>query len=178
MVDQNEQYVGTGESVEEGAVRDAIEARERLTEENDVFREVLSKLSGVVGECLRERDVSLYSVLSCVEVLTFWVQVKDVKIPTGASLFQPPSSEEDAGPALNAYRTLRDLIHQLAISTSSTSAAYDEEERALARAKAEEHRVEIRKWEETVEGLEREVARLKGELGTSFSAFGHSIDIN
>ncbi|QRW02657.1 actinin-binding protein, afadin and alpha [Ceratobasidium sp. AG-Ba] len=149
VVDGNEQYIGSGETVDEGAMRDAVEARERLTEENDVFREVLGKLGGVVGECLKERDV------------------KDVKIPTTASLFQPPSMEEDAGPALNAYRTLRDLIHQLAISTSSTSAAYDEEERALSRAKAEEHRVEIRKWEEQVEGLEREIARLKGELAAS-----------
>ncbi|KAG8737918.1 hypothetical protein FRC12_016975 [Ceratobasidium sp. 428] len=153
VVDGNEQYVGGGggggEEVGEGAMRDAVEARERLTEENDVFREVLVKILGIVGEHLKEREV------------------KDVKIPSAAALFQPPATEDDAGPALNAYRILRDLVHQLAISTSTTSAAHDEEERALARSKAEEHRVEIRAWEQRVDNLEREVARLTGELAAS-----------
>ncbi|KAG8752001.1 hypothetical protein FRC12_012164 [Ceratobasidium sp. 428] len=152
VVDGNEQYVGGGgggEEVGEGAMRDAVEARERLTEENDVFREVLVKILGVVGEHLKEREV------------------KDVKIPSAAALFQPPATEDDAGPALNAYRILRDLVHHLAISTSTTSAAHDEEERALARSKAEEHRVEIRAWEQRVDNLEREVARLTGELAAS-----------
>ncbi|KAG9096942.1 hypothetical protein FRC06_008165 [Ceratobasidium sp. 370] len=150
VVDGNEQYVGMGgEEVGEGAIRDAVEARERLTEENDVFREVLVKILNAIGEHLREREV------------------KDVKIPTPAGLFQPPAMEDDAGPALNAYRTLRDLVHRLAISTSSTSAAQDEEERALARQKAEEHREEIRAWEERVDKLEREIARLSGELAAS-----------
>lgn len=92
--------------------------------------------------------------------------MKGVKLPTPASLFSPPTIEEDTGPALNAYRTLRDLIQQLAASKSSNSAEQDEEERALVRSKAEAHREEIRQWEEKVEKLEREVARLSGELGT------------
>jgi hypothetical protein len=61
VVDGNEQYVGVkggGEDVGEGAMRDAVEARERMTEENDMFREVLVKLLAVVGEGLKAGEVS------------------------------------------------------------------------------------------------------------------------
>ncbi|KAF8600518.1 hypothetical protein BDV93DRAFT_608660, partial [Ceratobasidium sp. AG-I] len=151
-VDVNEQYVGLrsgGEEVGEGAMRDAVEARERMTAENDEFREVLGKLVNVIGEGLKANEV------------------KGVKLPTAASLFNPPTIEEDTGPALNAYRALRDLIQQLAASNPSNSAEQDEEERALARSKAEAHREEIVQWEEKVEKLEREIARLSGELAAS-----------
>ena len=63
-VDVNEQYVGLrsgGEEVGEGAMRDAVEARERMTAENDEFREVLVKLVNVIGEGLKANEVSLCS---------------------------------------------------------------------------------------------------------------------
>ncbi|CAE6474825.1 unnamed protein product [Rhizoctonia solani] len=148
----NEQYVGMkaeGEEAAEGAMRDAIEARERLAETNDEFREVFVKLVNVVGEGLREKEVP------------------DVKLPTPASLFTPPAIEDDAGPALNAYRTLRDLIQQLASAGSTHSPDKEIAAREAERAKQEQHRQEIRGWEEKVEKLEREMAKLKGELAAS-----------
>ncbi|CAE6406612.1 unnamed protein product [Rhizoctonia solani] len=148
----NEQYVGIrgeGEEAAEGAMRDAIEARERLAEANDEFREVMVKLVNVVGEGLREKEVP------------------DVKLPTPASLFNPPAIEDDAGPALNAYRTLRDLIQQLASVGSTHSPDKEAAAREAERAKQEQHRQEIRGWEEKVEKVEREMARLKGELAAS-----------
>ncbi|CAE6474063.1 unnamed protein product [Rhizoctonia solani] len=148
----NEQYVGMrseGEEAAEGAMRDAIEARERLVEANDEFREVLVKLVNVVGEGLREKEVA------------------DVKLPTPVSLFTPPAIEDDAGPALNAYRALRDLIQQLASAGSTHSPDKELAAREAERAKSEQHRLEIRGWEEKVEKVEREVARLKGELAAS-----------
>ncbi|CUA68303.1 hypothetical protein RSOLAG22IIIB_07831 [Rhizoctonia solani] len=148
----NEQYVGMrgeGEEAAEGAMRDAIEARERLSEANDEFREVMVKLVNVVAEGLREKEVP------------------DVKLPTPASLFTPPAIEDDAGPALNAYRTLRDLIQQLASAGSAHSPDKEQAAREAERAKQEQHRQEIRGWEEKVEKLEREMAKLKGELAAS-----------
>ncbi|KAH7335616.1 Afadin and alpha-actinin-binding-domain-containing protein [Rhizoctonia solani] len=141
----NEQYVGMraeGEEAAEGAMRDAIEARERLAETNDEFREVLVK-------GLREKEVP------------------EVKLPTPASLFTPPAIEDDAGPALNAYRALRDLIQQLASAGSTHSPDKEIAAREAERAKQEQHRLEIRGWEEKVEKLEREMAKLKGELAAS-----------
>jgi hypothetical protein len=64
----NDQYVGVrgeGEEAAEGAMRDAIEARERLAEANDEFREVFVKLINVVGEGLREKEVSLSFSFVC-----------------------------------------------------------------------------------------------------------------
>ncbi|KAJ1306493.1 hypothetical protein OPQ81_007496 [Rhizoctonia solani] len=148
----NEQYVGMraeGEEAAEGAMRDAIEARERLSEANDEFREVMVKLVNVVGEGLREKEVP------------------DIKLPTPAALFTPPGTDDDAGPALNAYRTLRDLIQQLASAGSTHNPDKEIAAREAERAKAEQHRLEIRGWEERVEKLEREIARLKGELAAS-----------
>ncbi|CAE7110200.1 unnamed protein product [Rhizoctonia solani] len=148
----NEQYVGMrgeGEEAAEGAMRDAIEARERLAEANDEFREVMVKLVNIVGEGLREKEVP------------------DVKIPTPATLFNPSAIEDDAGPALNAYRTLRDLIQQLAAAGSTHSLDKEIAARETERAKQEQHRQEIRGWEEKVEKVEREMAKLKGELAAS-----------
>ncbi|CAE6431611.1 unnamed protein product [Rhizoctonia solani] len=148
----NDQYVGIrgeGEEAAEGAMRDAIEARERLAEANDEFREVFVKLINVVGEGLREKEVP------------------DVKLPTPASLFTPAAIEDDAGPALNAYRTLRDLIQQLASAGSTHSPDKEIAAREAERAKAEQHRLEIREWEDKIEKVQREVARLKGELAAS-----------
>ncbi|KAF8757720.1 Afadin- and alpha -actinin-Binding, partial [Rhizoctonia solani] len=116
---------GEGEEAAEGAMRDAIEARERLAE------------------------------------------VPNIKLPTPAALFTPPAIEDDAGPALNAYRTLRDLIQQLASAGSTHSPDKEIAAREAERAKAEKHRLEIREWEDKVEKVEREVARLKGELAAS-----------
>ncbi|QRW16813.1 actinin-binding protein, afadin and alpha [Rhizoctonia solani] len=140
---------GEGEEAAEGAMRDAIEARERLAEVNDEFREVLVKLVNVVGDGLREKEVP------------------NIKLPTPAALFTPPAIEDDAGPALNAYRTLRDLIQQLASAGSTHSPDKEIAAREAERAKAEKHRLEIREWEDKVEKVEREVARLKGELAAS-----------